>query len=458
MRRRQSAKVSPQGSPVQPHEHDRAGPEHPIDDVLPGEARVLAAAQESLAGRRRGVRGLWPFMGPAFIAAVAYVDPGNFATNMAAGASFGYLLLWVVLAANLMAMLVQSMSAKLGIATRKNLPEVCRERFSRRTSIALWIQAEIIAMATDIAEFVGAAIGLNLLFGIALFPAAVLTGGAAMVILGLQSRGFRRLEAVIAGLIGVIVGAFAFQVLLADPSPSGIAEGFVPGFSGTESVLLAVGIIGATVMPHVIYLHSALTQHRVVGVTEAEKRRIFHFELVDVVIAMTIAGVINMSMLIIAASTFYEQGLVDVGDDLTQVYAALGTYLDPNADVLFGVALLASGLSSSSIGTMAGQVVMQGFIGRQIPLFLRRLVTMLPALVVVAVGVDPSRALVLSQVVLSFGIPFALIPLILFCRNRELMGSLVNRRSTTIAGVLVATVIIALNIFLIAGTLGIVDL
>lgn len=438
--------------------HNRTAPEHPIDDVLPGEARVLVAAQESLAGRRRGVRGFWPFLGPAFIAAVAYVDPGNFATNMAAGASFGYLLLWVVLAANLMAMLVQSMSAKLGIATRKNLPEVCHERFSGRVNIMLWIQAEVIAMATDIAEFVGAAIGLNLLFGIALFPAALLTGGAAMVILGLQSRGFRRLEAVIAALIGVIVGAFAIQVVAAEPSPSGIAGGFVPGFSGTESVLLAVGIIGATVMPHVIYLHSALTQHRVIGATEEEKRRIFHFELVDVVIAMSIAGVINMCMLIIAASVFYGQGLVDVGDDLTEVYDALGTYLGANADLLFGIALLASGLSSSSIGTMAGQVVMQGFIGRQIPLFLRRVVTMLPALVIVAVGVDPSRALVLSQVVLSFGIPFALIPLILFCRNRRLMGSLVNRRSTTVAGILVATVIIALNAFLLAETFGLVDL
>ena len=437
--------------------HDRGAPEHPLDDVLPGEARVLVAAQESLAGRRRGVRRAWPFLGPAFIAAVAYVDPGNFATNMAAGATFGYLLLWVVVAANLMAMLVQSMSAKLGIATRKNLPEVCRARFSPRANIALWIQAEVVAMATDIAEFVGAAIGLNLLFGIALFPAALLTGGAAMVILALQSRGFRRLEAVIAALIGVIVGAFALQVLLAEPSSSEIAAGFVPGFSGTESVLLAVGIIGATVMPHVIYLHSALTQHRVVGVTDEEKRRIFRFELVDVVIAMSIAGLINMSMLVIAASTFYEQGLVDVGDDLTQVYDALGVYLGSHADVLFGIALLASGLSSSSVGTLAGQVVMQGFIGRQIPLFLRRVVTMIPALVVVAVGVDPSRALVLSQVVLSFGIPFALIPLILFCRNRELMGSLVNRRSTTVAGVVVATVIISLNVFLLAGTFGVVD-
>ena len=458
MRHRRSDEVSSKVLVARSPEHDRTAPEHPIDDILPGEARVLVAAQESLAGERRGPRGLWPFLGPAFIASVAYVDPGNFATNMAAGASFGYLLLWVVLAANLMAMLVQSMSAKLGIATRKNLPEVCRERFSRRTNIVLWIQAEVIAMATDIAEFVGAAIGLNLLFGIALFPAALLTGVAAMIILALQARGFRRLEAVIAGLIGVIVGAFAFQVFLAEPSPSGIAEGFVPGFSGTESVLLAVGIIGATVMPHVIYLHSALTQHRVVGVTEDQKRRIFRFELIDVVIAMSIAGLINMSMLIIAASTFYEQGLVDVGDDLTEVYQALGTYLGSNADLLFGIALLASGLSSSSVGTMAGQVVMQGFIGRQIPLFIRRLVTMLPALVVAAVGLDPSRALVLSQVVLSFGIPFALIPLILFCRNRSLMGSLVNRRVTTIAGVLVATVIIALNVFLLAATFGIVDM
>jgi manganese transport protein len=449
--------LSPQAGLESPA-HDRTAPEHPLDDVLPGEARVLVAAQESLAGRRRGLSGLWPFLGPAFIAAVAYVDPGNFATNMAAGANFGYLLLWVVLAANLMAMLVQSMSAKLGIATRKNLPEVCRDRFSHRVNVGLWIQAELVAMATDIAEFVGAAIGLNLLFGIPLFPAALITGAAAMLILALQSRGFRRLEAVIAALIGVIVAAFAFQVFLADPDPESVAEGFVPGFSGIESLLLAVGIIGATVMPHVIYLHSALTQHRVVGVSEEEKRRIFRFELVDVIIAMSIAGLINMSMLIIAASTFYNRGLVDVGDDLAQVSDALGTYLGAHADVLFGVALLASGLSSSSVGTMAGQVVMQGFIGRQIPLFLRRLVTMLPALLVVAVGADPSRALVLSQVVLSFGIPFALIPLILFCRDRALMGSLVNRPQTTVAAVIVATVIIALNVFLLAGTFRLVRL
>ncbi|HJU48931.1 MAG TPA: Nramp family divalent metal transporter [Gaiellaceae bacterium] len=436
--------------------HDRSAPEHPLDDVLPGEASVLEAAQLSLDGRRRGARALWPFLGPAFIASVAYVDPGNFATNMAAGAKFGYLLLWVVLSANLMAMVIQSMSAKLGIATGRNLPEVCRERFSRRTSILLWLQAEAIAMATDLAEFIGAAIGLNLLFGLPLLPAAMLTGAASFGILALQARGFRRLEAVIAALIGVIVGAFALQVVMAEPAAAGIASGFVPGFEGTESVLLAVGILGATVMPHVIYLHSALTQHRVVGVTESAKRKIFRFELLDVVIAMSIAGVINMSMLVIAASTFHERGLTEVGDDLSDVFEGLGLYVGNGADLLFGVALLASGLSSSSVGTMAGQIVMQGFVRRRIPLFLRRLVTMLPAFVVIAIGVDPSRALVLSQVVLSFGIPFALVPLLLFCRDRSLMGSLVNRRSTTVVAVVITTVIVSLNLVLLAGTFGLV--
>jgi manganese transport protein len=434
--------------------HDRDALVHPLDDVLPGEARVLEAAEQSLAGERRGLRKLWPFLGPAFIAAVAYVDPGNFATNMAAGAKFGFLLLWVVLVANLMAMLIQSMSAKLGIATGRNLPEVCRERFSKPTSVLLWIQAEVIAMATDIAEFVGAAIGINLLFGIPLFPAALLTGVAAFLILALQAKGFRRLEAVIAGLIFVIVSAFAIQVFMADPDRGAALRGlFVPGFDGSESVLLAAGILGATVMPHVIYLHSALTQHRLVGVDDRAKQRIFRFELVDVVIAMGIAGLINMSMLVIAAAVFHSRGLTEVGDDLQDVYDALGVYLGTSASVLFGVALLASGLSSSSVGTMAGQVVMQGFVNRRIPLFWRRLVTMLPALVIVAIGVDPSRALVLSQVVLSFGIPFALVPLVLFCRDRSLMGALVNRRSTTVAATVVAAAIICLNVFLLQQTL-----
>ncbi len=438
-----------------PHRtHDRGALVHPLDDVLPGEASVLEAAEASLAGERRGARRLWPFLGPAFIAAVAYVDPGNFATNMAAGAKFGYLLLWVVLMANLMAMLIQSMSAKLGIATGRNLPEVCRERFPRPVSFGLWIQAELVAMATDIAEFMGAAIGLNLLFGIPLFPAALITGVAAFAILGLQAKGFRRLEAVIAAFIGVIVVAFALQVVMAEPDRSGIAHGLlVPGFEGTESVLLAVGILGATVMPHVIYLHSALTQHRIVGATEEAKRRIFRFELVDVMLAMGLAGIVNMSMLVTAAAVFHSEGLTEVGDDLSQVYDSLETHLGTSASVLFGIALLASGLSSSSVGTLAGQIVMQGFVNRRIPLFVRRFVTMVPALVIIAVGADPSRALVLSQVVLSFGIPFALVPLLLFCRNRELMGSLVNRRVTTAVAMVVAAVIISLNAFLLEQTL-----
>lgn len=424
------------------------------EDTLPGEAAVLRAAERSLSGERRGLGRFTPFLGPAFIAAVAYVDPGNFATNMAGGAQFGYLLLWVVLVANLMAMLIQSMSAKLGIATGLNLPEVCRERFSRPVTFLLWVQAELIAMATDIAEFVGAAIGINLITGLPLFPAALLTGAASFLILALQSRGFRKLEVVIAAFVGVIVIAFGFQVFAAAPSASGIAHGlFVPGFDGTESVLLAVGILGATCMPHVIYLHSALTQRRVVGTTEEARRKIFRFELVDVVIALSIAGLINMSMLITAAAVFHSRGLTDVGDDLNAVYDGLGVYVGTSAAIMFGVALLASGLSSSSVGTMAGQVVMQGFIRRQIPLTLRRTITMVPALVIIAIGVNPSKALVLSQVVLSFGIPFALIPLLLFCRNRALMGSLVNRRSTTVAAVIVTIVIVGLNAFLLEQTL-----
>ena len=413
---------------------------------------MLEAAQRSLTGERRGLRGIWPFLGPAFIAAVAYVDPGNFATNMAAGARYGYMLLWVILVANIMAMVIQSMSAKLGIATGRNLPEVCRERFSRRTSFALWLQAEAIAMATDLAEFIGAALGFHLLFGTPLFLAGLVTGVIAFAILGLQARGFRPLEAVIAGLVGVIVIGFAFQVFLAEPSPSGIAKGlFTPQFSDSESVLLAAGILGATVMPHVIYLHSALTQRRVVGADDAEKLRIYRFERIDVMIAMGIAGIVNMSMLIIAASVFHSRGLTDLGD-LDDVFVGLGTYLGAHSDTAFGIALLASGLSSSSVGTLAGQVVMQGFIRRQIPLFLRRSITMAPALILLAIGVNPSDALIMSQVVLSFGIPFALIPLVMFCRDRELMGGLVNHRATTYVAIASASVIIALNIFLLYQT------
>jgi manganese transport protein len=415
------------------------------EDVLPGEAATLRAAQASLAGERSGLRALWPFLGPAFIAAVAYVDPGNFATGSAAGSKFGYLLVWVVVSANLMAMLVQTLSAKLGVASGLNLAEACRETMPR-ARYGLWIQAELVAMATDIAEVVGAALGLHLLTGVPLFPAALVVGGAAFAILGLQRYGFRRLEAAIASLVGVIAVSFALSVFVTEPDGREIVRHLVPEFQGTESLLLATGILGATVMPHVIYLHSALTQHRIVGRDERERRMIQRFERVDVVIAMSIAGLVNLSILAIFAASLGGLGIdeIPVAHDLLEAKEGAGVAF------LFALALLASGLSSSSVGTMAGQVVMQGFINRQIPLFLRRAITLAPALVVVAVGIDPSRALVISQVVLSFGIPFALVPLIWITSRRDLMGTLANTKLTTVVAGAIAAVIITLNAVLLA--------
>jgi manganese transport protein len=397
-------------------------------------------------------RSIWPFLGPAFIACVAYIDPGNFATNIAGGAKFGYTLVWVIVASNLMAMLIQTLSAKLGIATGRNLPEICRERFSRRTSIGLWVQAEIIAMATDLAEFLGAAVGLQLLLGIQLFPAAVLTGVITFLILGLQRYGFRPLEAVITAFVAVIGVCYLAELWLAHPPLGTVAKhAVVPEFQGSESVLLAVGILGATVMPHVIYLHSALTQHRIVPRNDEEARRLYKYTRVDVLIAMAIAGMINISMLVVAASVFFGSGLNNI-DSLEQAHRTLQPIVGGAASVLFALALTASGLSSSTVGTMAGQVVMQGFVRRRIPLWVRRLVTMLPAFVVIGLGVDPSRTLVLSQVVLSFGIPFALVPLVMFTSRRDVMGVLVNRRSTVVAAWIIAGLISALNIFLLLQT------
>jgi manganese transport protein len=421
------------------------------DGVVGGEARVIAAAERVLSGERRGVRAVLPFLGPAFIAAVAYIDPGNFATNMAGGSEFGYTLLWVVLAANLMAMLVQSMSAKLGIATGRSLPEVCRDRFSFRVVVLLWLQAEAVAMATDLAEFVGAALGLHLVFGLSMWLSGLVTGLAAFAILGMQVSGFRRLEATITGLVGVVVLAFGLEMLRSGPSPAGVAHGlFVPTFSGGGAALLAVGIIGATVMPHVIYLHSSLTQNRIVGANPAARRRIFRFEIVDITIAMGIAGVINLAMLATAAAVFHARGIFGAGNDLGQVFAGLNRYLGAHSGLIFGVALLASGVASSCVGTMSGQVVMQGFIHRQIPIFVRRAITMIPALVLIGVGFSPTRALVLSQVFLSFGIPFALVPLLVFTGSRDLMGPLVNRRPLMLAAALVTALIVGLNAYLLA--------
>ena len=414
--------------------------------------RPVGPGERILQGERKFR--LLPFLGPSFIACVAYMDPGNFATNIAGGSKYGYTLVWVIVASNLMAMLIQTLSAKLGLVTGRNLPEVCRERFSRRTSILLWLQAEAIAMATDLAEFLGAAVGFHLLLGVALFPAAVITGAAAFLILGLQRFGFRPLEAVIATLVGVIGVAYLGEIFMADPPLGTVARhAFVPGFAGGESVLLAVGILGATVMPHVIYLHSALTQNRIVPETDAEARRLYRYTRIDVVIAMSIAGLINMAMLVMAASVFFKSGLTDV-DSLEGAHKTLEPILGGASSTLFALALLASGLSSSAVGTMSGQVVMQGFIRRQIPLFVRRAVTMIPAFVVIGIGLDPSRTLVISQVVLSFGIPFALIPLVIFTSRRDVMGTLVNRRATTALAAAVATLIVALNVFLLAQTFG----
>ncbi len=408
------------------------------------------SALEALRSRGR-IRGTLPFLGPAFVAAIAYVDPGNFATNISGGSQFGYLLLWVILAANLMAMLIQNLSAKIGTATGRNLPELCREHFPRSVSWGLWVQAELIAMATDLAEFIGAAIALNLLFGIPLFQAGLITAVVAFGILALQGRGYRRFEVVITALLAVILLGFLYDTLQIGADAGGVAKGFIPGFAGTDSILLATGILGATVMPHVIYLHSALMQDRVPARDDAERRKLLKYQRIDVTIAMGIAGLVNMSMLIIAASLFNGSGLADI-DSIEGAHAGFGDLVGPGAALAFALALLASGFASSSVGTYAGQVVMQGFINRVVPLAARRLVTMTPALIVLAIGLDPSRSLVISQVFLSFGIPFALVPLVLLTRRRDIMGSLVNRGITTVVASVVAGLIVALNGFLLFDT------
>src|SRR5919204_625914 len=339
--------------------------------------RVPGAGDLVLRGRGRFR--LLPFLGPAFIACVAYMDPGNFATNVAGGSKFGFTLVWVIVASNLMAMLIQTLSAKLGLATGRNLPEICRERMSRRAALGLWVQAEVIAMATDLAEFLGAALGIKLLLGIDLFPAAVITGVVTFAILGLQRHGFRPLEAVITAFVFVIGICYLAELWLAHPPLGRVARhAVVPDFAGNESVLLAVGILGATVMPHVIYLHSALTQRRIVPENDEEARTLYRYTRIDVLIAMSIAGLINVAMLVVAATVFFGIGL----------------------------------------------------------------------------GLDPSRTLVISQVVLSFGIPFALIPLVMFTSRRDVMGALANRRLTVAAAVVVAALISGLNVFLLAQTFG----
>ena len=417
---------------------------------LAAPAQLGSLRQLRSHGRARGVTAL---LGPAFVAAVAYIDPGNFATNFSAGARFGYTLAWVVVLANLMAMLVQYLSAKVGVATGRDLPELCREHLPAAVSAGLWVQAELIAMATDLAEFVGAAVGLNLLFGVPLLPAGLLTAVVAFGVLALQQRGYRRFEIAIGSLLGIVLLGFIYDQIAAGTSPGSIAAGMVPHLGGSGSLLLAVGIIGATVMPHVVYLHSALTKSRVRCRDGAERRQLMRFQRLDVIAALGVAGLINLSMLFISATLFSGPGGGRV-DTLQAAHAGLARMVGGGAALAFAVALLASGLSSSSVGTYAGQVVMQGFIGRRIPLFARRAVTMLPALLVLAAGLPVTGSLIISQVVLSFGIPFALVPLVVLTARADVMGALVNRRPTTAAAAGVAVLITVLNGYLLAATFG----
>ena len=423
-------------------------------EALAKEAREKGVTPLQALMERGRARATLTMLGPSFVAAIAYVDPGNFATNIAGGARYGYMLLWVVLAANLVAMLIQYLSAKLGIATDRDLPELFRARHARWASTGMWLQAEVVAMATDIAEFIGAALGLNLLFHVPLLPAGAITGVIAFALLGLEQVGFRQFELAITGLLGVIFLGFLYELLRIGPSTSGMAHGLVPHLDGPDSVYLAVGIIGATVMPHAVYLHSALTSKRMPMQGIAERRRVLRFERLDIVLALGLAGAINMAMLAVAAKLFFHKGLPGV-DTIQGAHHELGRIAGGGAALVFAVALLASGVSSSSVGTYAGQVVMAGFVNLRLPLVLRRLVTMAPALIVLGVGASPTSALVLSQVVLSFGIPFALVPLVRMTSSRDVMGVLVNRRLTTAAAWAVAALIVALNVFLLLRQAGV---
>jgi manganese transport protein len=406
--------------------------------VLEKDAAVRATRRRRLA-----------LFGPAFVAAIAYVDPGNFATNVSAGARFGYLLLWVIVSANLMAMLVQSLSAKLGLATGMSLPQNCRARYRRPVVLGLWVQAEIVAMATDLAEVMGGAIALHLLFGVDLVTGGIVTGAVAFGLLALQTRGDRRYIGAVTALFTVILVAFLLLVLRVPIDPAGAVGGLVPRFDGVASLVLATGILGATVMPHAIYLHSALVSTSVQATTVHQRRRALKAQRGDVFAAMSLAGLVNVSMLLVAAALFAGSAFRGT-DSLEGAHDAFGAALDGSAALLFALALLASGFASTSVGTYAGQVIMDGFLQRRIPLLARRALTLVPALVILALGVDPTSALVLSQVVLSFGIPFALVPLVLLTRRADVMGELVNRRRTTVAAAAVATVIIALNAVLLA--------
>jgi manganese transport protein len=416
--------------------------------------RTVATAQAVLAGRRRGWRGYLAFAGPAVVASIAYVDPGNFATNIQAGARYGYGLLWVVLLANLIAMLFQALSAKLGIVTGRNLAEICREQFLRPVVLAMWVVSEIAAMATDLAEFLGGAIGLSLLLHMPLLAGMTVTAIITYGLLMCERFGFRPLELIIGSMVCLIGLCYLVEMFIAPVDWTAAAvHSVVPQLADGAALLLAVGIIGATVMPHAVYLHSGLTQARMPVRNDAERRRVLRFSNQEVIIALAAAGLVNMAMVMMASSAFHA-GHADVAQ-IETAYHTLTPLLGGAAAAVFLLSLIASGVSSSTVGTMAGQMIMQGFVGFRIPIWVRRLVTMVPAFVVVALGVNATSALVISQVILSIALPLPMIALLLFTRRADIMGSFANSRLTQAAAVVGTVVVLLLNVFLIVQTCGI---
>jgi len=410
--------------------------------------RTVAAAHALLRGERRGLRGYLAFAGPAVVASIAYMDPGNFATNIQAGARYGYGLLWVVLLANVIAMLFQALSAKLGIVTGKNLAELCGERFPRPVALAMWVVSEIAAMATDLAEFLGAAIGLSLLLGLPLLVGMVITGAIVYGLLMFDRFGFRPVELIITGLVGIIGLCYLIEMFIAPVDWRAAAfHTVVPQLPDATALLLAVGIIGATVMPHAVYLHSGLTQARIPVRNRREMRMVLRMSNTEVVVALSVAGLVNMAMVMMAASAFHA-GHSDVAE-IETAYHTLAPLFGGAAAGVFLVSLLASGVSSATVGTMAGQMIMQGFVGFRIPIWVRRLVTMLPAFVVVGMGANATQALVLSQVLLSLALPLPMIALLIFTRRKDIMGEFANSRGTQATAVVATAVVLGLNAFLI---------
>jgi manganese transport protein len=415
--------------------------------------QTVATARQVLAGQRRGVRGVLAFVGPAVIASIAYIDPGNFATNIQAGAKYGYGLLWVVLLANAIAMLFQGLSAKLGIVTGRNLAELCRDHFPRPVVWAMWGVSEIAAMATDLAEFLGGAIGFALLFHMPLLAGMTVTAVVTYGLLMCDAYGFRPLELIIGAIVGIIGLCYLIEMFIAPVDWSAAAyHTVVPQIADAEALLLAVGIIGATVMPHAIFLHSGLTQSRVPVRDDADRRKVLRFSNQEVVVALALAGLINMAMVMMASSAFHA-GHPDVAE-IETAYHTLTPLLGGAAAGVFLLSLIASGVSSSTVGTMAGQMIMQGFIGVRIPIWVRRLVTMIPAFVVVAIGVNATAALVISQVILSLALPLPMIALLIFTGRRDIMGAFANTRLTAALAIAGAAAVLVLNVVLIVQTIG----